>query len=339
MTSHDENGWIATELPEWLGKNSFPEPFGVVRLAGDGSTRTFFRVVGQKKSCVLLHDKGLEFSRDYLVLQKFLSSKKIPTPKFLKEDKQAGIVLMEDLGDDLLQLRIAREKKKKQHWLAQGILVAADLHGRTFPVPGSLPVSKRKFDTEKYSSELAFTVEHLLKGLLKLKPAGPPKCIEDYCSCISRFGPLVFSHRDYHSRNILVKLEKLFIIDFQDARLGPPHYDVASYLYDPYVPITDASREELLKMYQQRVKRYPKLYSKISWDTFGTQLKWVAFQRMVKAAGSYASFYTRFGKKTHFRYLVPALNTAIKISEETPALIPVAETFRLKECLAKVKRL
>ena len=53
-------------------------------------------------------------------------------------------------------------------------------------------------------------------------------------------------HRDYHSRNLMLRDDQLFIIDFQDARMGPDTYDLVSLLRDSYVDIADAQLEELI---------------------------------------------------------------------------------------------
>src|SRR5438105_1464019 len=57
--------------------------------------------------------------------------------------------------------------------------------------------------------------------------------------------PRVLCHRDYHSRNLMLSDGSLYIIDFQDARLGPDTYDLVSLLRDSYVDLTDREVDEL----------------------------------------------------------------------------------------------
>ena len=73
--------------------------------------------------------------------------------------------------------------------------------------------------------------------------------------------PRVLCHRDYHSRNLMLRDERLCIIDFQDARLGPDTYDLASLLRDSYVDLPEQIVDELIAYFlalQGRSRRQPK---------------------------------------------------------------------------------
>jgi hypothetical protein len=65
--------------------------------------------------------------------------------------------------------------------------------------------------------------------------------------------PLVFTHRDYHSRNLMVIGDKLGVLDFQDALMGPASYDLASLLRDAYLALEEPLIEELLEAYLDRM--------------------------------------------------------------------------------------
>jgi aminoglycoside/choline kinase family phosphotransferase len=58
--------------------------------------------------------------------------------------------------------------------------------------------------------------------------------------------PRVLCHRDYHSRNLMLHRGELYIIDFQDARLGPDTYDLVSLVRDSYVDLTESAADELI---------------------------------------------------------------------------------------------
>ena len=329
---------IAKWLENWLLEHRVPtSSHQLTRLAGDGSTRTFYRVSWPGNSKILLSDPEWISSKDYPAHQAYLAQCGLPVPAFLAWDETAGALLMDDLGDELLQFRLQSDPAKKMPWLIRTAELLADLHGKTFPVPKDLPVSTRRFDTEKYFQELLFTQEHLVEKFLGLAPLSDSgkKALQTFCQAIAAIGPDVFAHRDYHTRNVLVQGDTLWLIDFQDARLGSPHYDVASLLYDPYVALSQPEQQKLFAAYQQRLSKFPKLYEKMSWGTWERDLERVAYQRVVKAMGSFASFFTRYGKKTHLIYLMPALEIAARLEKARPE-IQLGAVFALENWREKI---
>lgn len=329
-------------VENWLSTSGLPTDFSILPLAGDGSTRQFFRLSVKNTNYVVLFDPSWTLSQDYPAHQLFLESHRIPVPHFLKSDSKSGVLVMEDLGDELLQFRIQKDPSKKFEWLQKATTLLAVLHGETFPVPPSLPVATRRFDEKKYSDEFLFTLEHLSVGLLGLsKPSEEDrKILSRFTSELEKISPEVFAHRDYHCRNILVHKDALVMIDFQDARMGPPHYDLASLLYDAYVPITEVERTDLKALYRSTLGSYS-LRDAIDWDRFDSKVRLVAYQRTIKAAGSFASFYTRYQKKTHLPYLIPALQSALELQKhcaaETKEIASVLLIEKWIELFSKLK--
>ncbi len=304
--------WISN----WLLSQRLSTDFSTHLLLGDGSSRSFYRVLGKNQSYILISDPQWTQTQDYPSHQQFLETLGLPVPKFLNYEASLGFLLMQDLGDELLQFRINSDPKSKLAWLKAAISLLADLHGKTFPVPENLPVTSRFFDADKYFSELQYTLEYLHQKLLNGSRTSDSnlKELANFCRTIAQIEPSVFSHRDYHCRNMIIQNNQLWLIDFQDARMGAPHYDVASLLYDAYVPLNDIDRQELLKTYRNQISQYA-VGQKISWHIFESDLKQVAFQRTLKAAGSFASFFIRFGKVTHWPYLIPALKSALHLQK------------------------
>lgn len=314
-------------LKEWLSKQGLSAQTQINLLLGDGSTRRFYRVLDfdSKKSYILLSDPEWKQSRDYGPHQLALSQAKIAVPQFWQVDESNGVILMEDLGDELLQHRISLVPQETEKWLLKAVELLAHLHGKLFPVPKELPVAGRSFDETKYFEEISFTLEHLRKGYLGLPALGSQQLqsLRAFCSQLGSLSPQVFCHRDYHCRNLLVHRDQLFMIDFQDARLGSPAYDLASLLFDAYTPISESTREKLFLQYQQSLAPYT-LSRAIDFEKLKEDLWKVAYQRTLKAAGSFASFWTRFGKETHLVYIEPALKLSLLI-EKT---IPIPESVR-----------
>ncbi|MBI1861882.1 MAG: phosphotransferase [Deltaproteobacteria bacterium] len=304
--SQAQQAWVTNQLKGALGDS----PTGYQLLAGDGSSRSFYRVTTNGRPAILVVDPEWVQTRDYTAHNNFLRKHRIPTPTFYGENPALGLLLMEDLGDTLLQTPV-RETAEKISLLKRSVGILAELHGKTFPVPNALPVATRSFNQAKLMEEFRFTETHLIEKFLGLPPLSSTaiSTLEKFSQRIAELTPRVFTHRDYHTRNILFAQQELFLIDFQDARMGPPHYDLASILYDPYVLLSDADRSILRKEYEKHLQPFA-VAKLIDWPRFDQDLETVAFQRLIKAAGSFASFFTRFGKRTHLQYLVPALQTA-----------------------------
>lgn len=184
------NSWIE----QWISTHEIPKPVEVEALAGDGSVRSFYRMRAPDKTYVLLFDRDWTFSKDYPAHQAYLTSCGIPVPEFLAIDTKAGCLVMEDLGDELLQSRILTSPGDRMSWLRKATMLLAHLHGKTFPVPADLPAATRSFDKKKYFDELSFTVEHLCDKFLKLPPfLGPRfKSWRDIAIRSRRFVPSFF---------------------------------------------------------------------------------------------------------------------------------------------------
>ncbi|MFM8268905.1 MAG: aminoglycoside phosphotransferase family protein [Pseudomonadota bacterium] len=323
-------------LIRWLVTEGFSENVSVTLLLGDGSSRCFYRVqeVGSQASYILISDPEWKQTKDYPPHQKALQDAKIPVPVFRKAAPHQGLLLMQDLGDELLQHRIQKEPKQKEAWLSKAVCLLADLHGKLYPVSKELPASERRFDETKLFEELCFTLEHLREKYLGLSPLRSQdlKAIKNYCGVLGALSPEVFCHRDYHCRNLLVHENQLWMIDFQDARLGPPGYDLASLVFDAYVPISKDTRQDLISVYLKTLEAYP-LRKAIRETSFEKDLYLLAYQRTLKAAGSFASFWTRFQKSTHLAYIEEALTLAKSI--EALGLIPndVTSAFEIDTLL------
>jgi len=320
---------------KWIVKQGLEGPGKLSLLAGDGSQRKFYRLKLKSSSYVVLHDAAWILTQDYAAHQSYLASFKLPVPHFITIDESAGCLVMEDLGDELLQVRVLEKGPDRKKFLDQAAQVIADMHRYAFPPSKMVPGANRRFDTEKYYTELLFTLEHLSQKLLNESVPSDEllHSLKRYCENLTQLQPDVLCHRDYHTRNLMLHDEKLYLIDFQDARLGPPHYDVASLIYDPYVPLSDPEKESILRTYERGLSG-SEVGKKIAWHRFHADVQFMGFQRVVKAAGSYASFYTRYEKQTHLPYLKPALKTALELMPKSLEKIVPIENW-----LQKVKKL
>ena len=181
-------------LSGWLSKQRLPTNFQVLPLAGDGSPRPFYRIKISDKSFVLLSEPEWILSKDYPAHQAYLHKNGLPVPEFLAVDPKIGALLMEDMGDELLQTRLLARPDQRGLWLEKAVGLVAKMHGSTYPVDPAIPAATRSFDAKKYQEELAFTLEHLHTKLLKGGAIDPKlhKQIASFCEELGKLSPKVF---------------------------------------------------------------------------------------------------------------------------------------------------
>jgi N-acetylmuramate 1-kinase len=119
--------------------------------------------------------------------------------------------------------------------------------------------------------------------------------------------PRVLCHRDYHSRNLMLHDESLYIIDFQDARMGPDTYDLVSLLRDSYVDLTPSQVDELIA-YFLALTRGPAHQSADDGAVFRERFDLMALQRNLKALGTFGFQTTTRSNGVYIQYMPRTLS-------------------------------
>jgi len=217
------------------------EKWQIKQLAGDASSRKYFRVSDKKDAqhWVLQSSEPFKIEEQqkhaFLSGQALLARVGVAVPKILGTFPEQGWVLLEDLGDETLQ--------NKQQFELYESAVKMIVNWTVEIYPGSQRISDLElvaphfawaFDYEKLQAEMKHTAEHLVKGYLQ-QDANKFLTLVEHNSQFLHSRPRFFCHRDFHSRNLMLRDKNLYEIKFQYARLGPITYDLVSLLWDPYV--------------------------------------------------------------------------------------------------------
>jgi aminoglycoside/choline kinase family phosphotransferase len=287
-------------------------------LAGDASTRTYYRVDTGKKTWILCHDGSYtpltEKNHQYLIIHALFKENGIPVPEISATDPEQGLLLLEDLGDILIQHLVPGlppgEKREIYEKTIDCLIQVQGIKGKEDPPFG------RAFDTEKLMYEFEFFVTHTLLGLMGLDLSGPLRKellarFKKISDTLNRPEYFVLNHRDFHSRNIMYHKEGLYFIDFQDARMGLPQYDLVSLLRDSYI-VLDTPEVDRLKEYYYEKSRSAGI-QQMGRDEFEFLFDLSAFQRNVKAMGSFGFHAHANGKEFYAGFIPPTL----KYLEET----------------------
>src|SRR5262245_25062997 len=230
----------------------------VVPLTGDASDRRYYRVLGRGDAPQVLavHPGPIEFERlPFVNVARLLAAMPVPAPRVVGHSDALGIIALQDLGDVTLQAHLGTATRAEHAALYRQAVALIDTlqrRGAELASPDYVPYGIA-FDVEKLTWELQFFTKHFLEAYrgATLTSAEREALSSEYNAIVSELAaePRVLCHRDYHSRNLMLHDGLLHIIDFQDARMGPDTYDLASLLRDSYVDFTAAQVDELIAFF------------------------------------------------------------------------------------------
>lgn len=239
----------------------------------------------------------------------------LPVPKVLAVSGADAMMLFEDVGDLRLQdwLSDGRSDSEVIEAYRRALEFVVRIQDATELALGADSIcSHLAFDEAKLRWELGFFFAHYFNRYLhqRLDPDTSNAVQADFKALCSELAarPRVLTHRDYHARNLMMHRGEMFIIDHQDARMGPVSYDVASLLSDPYTALTDEITEALVELFIQ-MKAGSKLLIE-STDEFRVELDLMIVQRMLKAIGTYSS-QAASGNPIYIPYIGPAIERAL----------------------------
>ena len=286
------------------------EEVQAVPLAGDASARRYYRVIQNDESQVLMQWEPFDKEPNYpfLSVLGLFKDAGVLVPKVINYDASKGFILLEDLGDLTLERKFW--ENQDQSLIVPDYKLAIDelikIHYKTdSPSHPGCPAFAIEFDSEKLLWEMNYGRKHLIEDLCAVNlSTAESKALDDvFTSICDRLAaePKVVCHRDYHSRNLMLKLGKMRVIDFQDARFGPIQYDLVSLVHDSYVRLEPGIRAEILNYY---VTEANKLKSDpLNKDHFNDIMDLQVIQRCFKACGSFASFYNLRQDTRYLKYI------------------------------------
>ena len=270
----------------------------VLPLTGDASDRRYFRVLrrnGPSRVLALHVDPFDHDAQPFSRVAQLLAAMPLPIPAILDRAGDLGILLLEDLGDITLQAHLGAAPAAEHSRLyryAVSLIEALQRRGAELASPAYPPYGVA-FDVDKLLWELDFFTKHYVEAYRGASISAPDRealKVEWRTLAEELAGEFrVLCHRDYHSRNLMLHQGELYIIDFQDARLGPDTYDLVSLLRDSYVDLPAAAVDELIA-YFIALKR-PQggdAATHRAWEhDFRRRFDMMALQRNLKALGTF----------------------------------------------------
>lgn len=289
--------------------------FSLTKLTGDAGDRVYYRSVHGNQSVVLMDRKQPYDSRTdtFFRLTHYLTSHDFPVPTILQDLSSDGILLLLDLGDQTLQSEYRQDAGKTLNTFYPQVfnqLIRLHTLCRKETAGEYSDVFTLRFDYTKLRWELDFFLEHFVRGFRNIVLDHEQTTVinvhfDQLCRILER-EPTVFTHRDFHSRNIMIKQGGIYLIDYQDARAGPPEYDLASILRDAYVQLPEVYIDDFLENYYRETadlrnavrRRY--IFSLM------------CIQRNIKALGTFG-FQAHIRKNPYYVQYIPLLKQHISI--------------------------
>jgi aminoglycoside/choline kinase family phosphotransferase len=269
-----------------------------------------------EQSLILVkYNLELEENRHYVEIAQFLEEHEIRAPRIYHHDADEGLIWLEDLGErDLFAYR-------DESWLVRRAFYesALDEVRKLHDLPESVCIEMRQhlpaeFNAALYLWEQNYFFENCLARYFKIEQAKIDNvaALPVFAEIAEHLAelPRVLVHRDFQSQNILIRNSQAHLIDFQGMRPGLAQYDLASLLYDPYVDLTEAERDELLEHYCGHKPD----------DDFRKTLHLCAMQRLMQALGAYGFLGLVKGHKHFLEHIPKAVNSLREVAAETAGL-------------------
>jgi N-acetylmuramate 1-kinase len=292
-------------LEQYLSEKNI-DAQSVVPLTGDASDRRYFRVLVKDAPPIVLamHAGAIDFaSMPFVSIARLLAAVPLPVPGILHHSNALGVLGLEDLGDVTLQAHLGAASPAEHAALyRQAVTLIVRMQQRAEDLRSDdYPPYRIAFDVEKLTWELEFFVKHYVlayKGAA-VSDAERDELRREWSGIVEELAgePRVLCHRDYHSRNLMLHGGQLYMIDFQDARMGPDTYDLASLLRDSYVDLTPQQVDELIAFFLA-LKGVTTRH-----EEFRRRFDLMALQRNLKALGTFGYMTTSRNNTVYIQYI------------------------------------
>lgn len=328
----------------------FQDKFGVQpslidKLPPSGSYREYYRLSGGNSSAIAAYNDDRKENDAFTYLTRHFFSKGLPVPELYGEKLDNHIYLLEDLGDEMLLSRM-----ESQNYYTSGVNEEIiNAYKKTleqlprFQVEGTKDLDyqicypRYAFDRQSMMWDLNYFKYYFLK--LSRVPFNEQNLEDDFntlCDHLLSADCNYFLYRDFQSRNIMLKNDTPYFIDYQGGRKGALHYDIGSILFEAKTHLPAYVREELLDHYLNALQEY----HDISREAFMEHYYGYVYIRMMQAMGAYG-FRGLYEKKplflqsippvlSHLEWLVHNVELPVKVPELTKVWKTLVESDYLR---------
>ncbi|MCL2626241.1 MAG: phosphotransferase [Cystobacterineae bacterium] len=324
----------------------------VFRLKQDASLRSYFRILlpggaaGEKEASwvvMAMPKEALKQSEEggaqpaseelpFLNVHRYLQGLGMPVPAIFRLDEARGMMLLEDLGDTTLEAHVKQHPKALEASYAALTDMLAQLRARAEKAPSPECLGfKREFNHALYRWEL----EHFREWGLNIwstvsrtaaEDAALSECFEALAGSLAAL-PRGFCHRDFQSRNLMLKQGQWHMIDFQDALLAPRAYDLVALLRDSYIELEPDFIQKMITHYVACFSQYSG--EDMDEEAFRHTFELLTVQRKLKDAARFEYI----ARQKHNPTFLPFIPLSLRYVRTALSRLP--ELSRLQGLLAR----
>lgn len=285
-------------------KNEAPDR--IEKLQQSGSDRVYYRIYSGSQTYIATHNLNVKESNTFIYFSRHFKQQGLPVPEILAVSDNSTLYIQEDLGTESLLNNLETHGHGDYSY---------KLFKKSLQQLASLQIKGHKgLDYTKCLTAKEFGKQAILSDLLYFKyyfldtlrlPYDKQAILDDFdalSTYLTRTEYKYFMFRDFQSRNIIVRDEEVYFIDYQGGMQGALQYDVASLLWQAKAELSDEWKNSLLEYYMNEIDAL--LDSPVDRNIFIGQYNGYVLIRLLQVMGAYG-FRGLFERKAHFLSSIP----------------------------------
>lgn len=327
---------MKTKLSNLFLQTFLSTPKSIEEISAHGSNRKYFRIIADKINCIGVYNEDYKENEAFVSYAVQMKQNGINVPEIYAIDLKNNIYLQEDLGDETLFSFLQKNDIETALPIYEQILshLVSIQTMKNFDYSKAYP--RKDFDVQSIAWDLNYFKYYFLK--LADIPFNEQLLENDFKNLSNYLISApneYFLFRDFQSRNIMLRKNKVYFIDFQGGRKGALQYDVASLLFDGKVKLSSQQREHLLNHYINEVSKK----IDINKETFVQQFYAFCYIRIMQAMGAYG-FRGYFQRKDSFLKSIPnALKNIAYLQQNTTLSISLPELNKVFQQMINSQKL
>lgn len=297
---------VKEEIKVLLNSFSNDTVTDIEKLPQSGGDRVYYRIYTEEENFIATYSTNLRETKTFLCFTKHFKNTSAPVPDIYAVNEAGTLYIQEDFGGVSLLDTLEKEGLNDH---------TKNLFKKTLKALSGLQIKGDKnLDYEQCITGEEFGKQAILSDLLYFKyyfldtlkiPYDKEKLGDDLHALseyLNNADHKYFMFRDFQSRNVMVKNDEVFFIDYQGGMKGALQYDVASLLWQAKAGLTDEWKTELLEYYISCAEK--ELNQTIDRERFMNQSNGYVLIRLLQVLGAYG-FRGLFERKAHFLTSIP----------------------------------